>query len=82
MKIYTLYDRLAETSGPLFDAPTHAVARRGIMQQLQKVYDINDYRLYYIGDYDPVTMEILNVTPKQEIYLIDGDSNETTSQPI
>lgn len=48
--LYVIYDRLAEKSGPVFEAVNDAVAARAARQMLQNVVDSDDYELMYIGN--------------------------------
>ena len=58
MRLYTIYDRAAEESGPVFQAKNDAVARRGYMQAIDNSSSPYDFDLYYIGDYNQYTMQI------------------------
>ena len=51
MKLYCLYDTVAEESGPIFESPTDAMARRihQTMTGLPPGATIKDYRLYKLG---------------------------------
>lgn len=62
-KIYTIFDRVAEQAGPLFEAPNDGVAMRAFRNTLVKTpeYQMGDYRLYRLGSFDPDSM-------KMEIY--------------
>lgn len=52
MKLYTVYDRVAERPGPLFEAANHKVAQRMAVQLLQDVptHLIPDYQLICVGE--------------------------------
>lgn len=62
-KIYTIFDRVAEQAGPLFEAPNDGVAMRAFRNTLERTpsYQLGDYRLYRLGTFDPEAM-------KMEIY--------------
>lgn len=47
--LYVIYDKLAEKSGPVFEAVNDAVAARAARQMLHNVVDSEDYELMYIG---------------------------------
>lgn len=55
MKVYCVYDRVAQEGGPLFTAKNDGVALR-IYRQLivrEKVENESDYLFYCLGEYDP-----------------------------
>lgn len=58
MRLYTIYDRAAEESGPVFQAKNDSVARRGYMQAIDGSSAPYDFDLYYIGDYNEHVMKI------------------------
>lgn len=58
MRLYTIYDRAAEESGPVFPAKNDSVARRGYMAAIDGSTAHYDFDLYYIGDYNEYTMQI------------------------
>lgn len=65
MRLYTVYDRVAECGGPVCMAANDGVALRmyrGVLQQVAPV-DVDSYWLYYIGDYDDKEMMIIPVEP-------------------
>lgn len=59
-KIYTIFDRVAECAGPLFEAPNDGVAMRAFKNTLGQTpsYQLGDYRLYRVGTFDPMTMKL------------------------
>lgn len=72
MKIYVIYDRLAEECGQLVTVRTDAVAVRMFHNSLSNVYDRNDYRLYCLGSLDVTTMQItLLKQPRELLTLVD-----------
>lgn len=54
MRLYAIYDRVAEESGPIFEAKNDLIALRMTEEFISKHPD--DYWVMYIGDYshDPV----------------------------
>ena len=47
--IYTIYDKVAEECGPLFQAKSDAVACRACRTSLSNVHDVDDYKLLRVG---------------------------------
>ena len=62
MRLYTIYDRAAEESGPVFQAKNDSVARRGYMQAIDGSSAPYDFDLYYIGDYNEHTMQLTQLS--------------------
>lgn len=58
MKLYCIYDKLAEESASPTMVKTDAVAVRMFYQALRDVYNVSDYELYCIADYDPTSMQL------------------------
>lgn len=59
MYLYTVYDKVAEEAGPVFQAINDGIAMRqfkslGIPEALEK-----DYTLHRIGQYDSKNMEVI-----------------------
>lgn len=54
MRIYTIYDRVAEEAGPIFEAKHDAIAHRQFQQLIHQESVINqgDYALYCLGSFD------------------------------
>ena len=54
MGLYVIYDRLAEESGPVFEAANHAVANRQYRALLQRTAGVSpeEYKLFYVGKID------------------------------
>lgn len=67
MRLYAIYDRAAEESGPLFEAKNDSVAIRSYSQLLDRVapHDRDAYRLYCVGTCDRDTMLVVGVTPAE-----------------
>lgn len=51
MRLYCIYDRLAEEAGPIFEAKNDAVAWRMIMNTI-KEYNQEEYCIYCVGEFD------------------------------
>ena len=60
--IYTVHDRVAEESGPLFEAKNNGVARRQFFnlmhQREQELTNVEDYSLLCVGIFDHDTSVI------------------------
>lgn len=67
--LYVIYDRVAEESGPCFDAVNRGIALRNFRNLMEKVpgYQKADYRLYQVAHYDARTMKIEAVDPPEEV---------------
>ena len=51
MYLYTLYDKVAEEAGPLFQAKNDQVAARQSLSILAQVSDSNDFDLLKVGEF-------------------------------
>lgn len=51
MYLYTLYDKVAEEAGPLFQAKNDQVAARQSLSILAQVSDPNDFDLLKVGEF-------------------------------
>ena len=58
LKMYSIFDRVAEEGSPPFVARTDGVAIRHFMHNLSKNPNIDDYSLHCVAYYDPETMKI------------------------
>lgn len=56
MKLYTIYDKLAEQSGPIFEDSNDMTAIRTFHAVIKQNKD--DYDLYSLGEYNRNTCEI------------------------
>lgn len=58
--LYTIFDRVAEEAGPVFEAVNDGVAMRNFWNLLKEVpaYQHGDYRLYRLGFFDHAKMEM------------------------
>lgn len=73
MRLYTVYDRVAEQAGPVYCAVNDGVALRmyrALLQQ-ERVADKDAYWLYALGDYDTSSMVIVPITPASRVELPD-----------
>lgn len=48
--VYTIYDTVAEDTGPLFEAPNDATAVRLMLHTMRNVENTADYKLVHIGE--------------------------------
>lgn len=55
MKVYCIYDRVAEEAAPLFTAKNDKIACRHFRNALEfnKVNEPKDFMLYCLGEFDP-----------------------------
>lgn len=64
MKLYVIYDKIAEKSGPIFHADNDAVAIRGYNRLVNNgEIEPEDYQLMCVGEYDDRTMDIQTCLP-------------------
>jgi hypothetical protein len=68
VRLYTVYDKVAEEAGPIFQAKTDGVAMRNY-QGLVQSQNLNpdDYLLYYLGTFN--TEDMIIDYFKQEVTL-------------
>lgn len=67
-KIYTIYDRIAQQSGPVFQAPNDATAQRQFRHLIamnQPGMVAEDFQLWCIGEFEdePIDGEVCRLTP-------------------
>lgn len=55
-KLYSLFDRIAEQYGPIFQAVNNATAIRSV--QNMKIRSYEDFQLYLVGEWDMESGEI------------------------
>lgn len=77
MRLYTIYDRLAQEAGPIFECKNDAVALRSIVDVIKHDYD--RYHLLYLGhfNHDPVSLISLEVpeeVSQNNVYVEDKDA--------
>lgn len=65
MRMYVVYDSLAEEAGPIFTAPNDKVAHRQFKNVLDKVLVKEEYKLFFLGEFDPHGMGIAAVEPTE-----------------
>lgn len=67
MRLYCIYDRVAEEAGPVMQCPNDGVALRAYRQALQQVSQVDKdaYWLYYVGDIDTHKMVLTPVEPSR-----------------
>lgn len=58
INMYTIFDKVAQEAGPVFQAVNDAVAVRSCRSALKGVFDINDYVLYNIGTFDTENLRL------------------------
>lgn len=76
MNIYVIYDRLAEESGPLFEAKNDAVARRSMLSQWKnKGVELGDVKLLRLGTVDHATQRIVLENVPVDVVLLQEVSN-------
>lgn len=67
MYIYTLYDTVAEESGPLFEAINDATAARSAAHVLKDVESPDDYKLICVGKVERYGQAVLLTSDDREI---------------
>ena len=67
VNLYVVYDRLAEESGPIYQAVNDGVALRQYNNLLQNCTCKEDYDCVCIGEFDTQTMSISLIGPKSII---------------
>lgn len=67
-QLYVIYDRVAEESGPIFEAKNDGIANRRykalIAEQTHQWFEESDYILLHIGSIDKSTNEMETITPE------------------
>lgn len=62
-RLYSLYDAVAEEFGPLFSAKNDDVALRNVIQMFTdmkvNIASVESYHLYYVGNFDTVTGQLI-----------------------
>lgn len=86
MKIYAIYDKIAEESGPLFQAKNDLIAVRNTKNMLMQngVTVPDDYILYHLGEYDTESMELTVLQEPEEILFmnISEEKQKVDLKPI
>ena len=65
--LYTIYDKVAQETGPIFEAKNDAVASRSARNLLSKSLSADDYKLLRVGFTDKSTGVITIEIPPVEI---------------
>lgn len=67
--VYTIYDKVAEESGPLFQAINHGVARRSFLKVITEADPATreDYQLIHVGEFDTMTSILTPREPEQVV---------------
>jgi len=65
--VYVIYDKIAEESGPMFEAVNDGIALRQACHVLKPLPPtlVDDYQLVKIGEYDTKDMQIYVLPPQQ-----------------
>lgn len=68
MKLYALYDRVAEESGPIAEAKNDGVALRMYQHMLaSKQLPPDDYQLICVGEWNRDTLDISPIGERYEV---------------
>ena len=65
--LYTIYDKVAQETGPLFEAKSDAVASRSARNLLSEVQAVDDFKLLRVGYSNKTTGKITVETIPVEI---------------
>ena len=76
--LYTIYDKVAQETGPLFEAKSDAVASRSARNLLSEVQAVDDFKLLRVGYSDKTTGKITCEAVPVEIdpYALDIQLND------
>lgn len=55
-ELYTVFDVVARESGPIFQQKNHSCALREFERMMSKTPGAEDYKLFWIGQYDTESM--------------------------
>lgn len=81
MKLYTIYDRVAEEAAPPFVARTDGVAVRNYLYAIENSkLDIQDYWLYEVGGWNPEEMLITPISKPLRVKVSQGDLEVVSSE--
>ncbi len=66
-KIYTIFDTIADTAGPIWTAQNDKVAKRNFQYHLSeiKMAQPDDFKLYCVGEFSFNEMHIEKETPRR-----------------
>jgi len=70
MKLYTIYDNVAESTGPLFEAKNDEVAKRKVIQMMPEVAIPSDYELFCVGEINHESHPLDGVCIRPDVYLV------------
>nr|QJB21670.1 MAG: nonstructural protein [Microvirus sp.] len=75
MRLYVIYDTVAEEAGPLFQAKNDEVAIRQVKNMLsqEKLVRPSDYKLYHLGSFDQNTMTLTSYDPENVPFEVEKD---------
>lgn len=80
--LYVIYDRVAEESGPIFEAQNDGIANRRfqalLAEQTHEWFDALDFLLFHLGDIDKTTNIIYPLPPREvhiKISLLDEEND-------
>lgn len=78
MNLYVIYDKLAEESGPLFEAKNDAVARRSMLRTWnEKQANLGEFALLRLGTIDHSTQRVtLEDVPVEVMVSVAGVDRE------
>lgn len=77
IKLYVIYDVVAEESGPIFQAKNDGIALRNYQTMLiQQKVNPQDYSLWYIGDYNSESMRVEPQKPEEVIVSVNMEDPE------
>jgi hypothetical protein len=86
--LYTVYDKVAEEAGPVFQAKNDGVALRNFQGILQSQHlNPDDYKLIYLADYDsegkgfPTPVGISHESPMYQ-FIMPQDFKEITPNKV
>jgi len=67
--VYVIFDRVAEESGPLFEAVNDGIALRNFKNVLENVpsYQRGDYRLFKVGEYTNKPIQLVSCALEEVI---------------
>jgi len=69
IRLYAIMDRIAEEAGPIYQAKSDAVAIRNFRMALKEA-NPDEFRLYYVGDYDTEKVKVFGLEGRPEEILV------------
>lgn len=82
MKLYSVYDELAEEFGPLFEQKNDATAKRAVETMLKDKPYPGDYSLYCVGEFDHDDYRFLAYAEPDKIELDFVDADEVMDRLV